>query len=295
MSMCVRKTRRTPVRLARPAHRWPVEVGGAWRDRAGSERDLGEEVIARPDQRLQVARTPAIAAVHEAVPLRVGHPKAVALPRMRDPGRLDLEGADDMPARRERLDVEGCGAEARFRMQGVDPIGQPGRAHDTDAARVRRTPAEEMAQRHEVDEMVGMEVADQDGVEGTRIQQAGQPRQRPLAEIEQDRSPVVPDEVGGTSRAWSVGEGGAGADHVQPKCRAIRLRNHAPKRSGPGGGSAAQVTRFPEDATAGRLPWACVREPAWRLPARGLASAWASGGVAASGGAASWPRHSSLA
>ena len=124
----------------------------------------------------------------------------------------------------------------------------------------------------------GMEVADHDGVEGARIQQAGQPGQRTLPEIEQDRGLVVPDEVGGARRAWSVGEGGAGADDVQPKCRAIRLAEPCPKPSALGRGVSAQVTRCPEDATAGACPGRVFGSRRGR-PARRLASASASGGA----------------
>ena len=64
--------------------------------------------------------------------------------------------------------------------------------------------AEVMAEGDQVDEVVGMEVADDDGVEISRIELARESRKRSLAEVEQDRRRAAPDQVCGPGRAESI-------------------------------------------------------------------------------------------
>ena len=62
-------------------------------------------------------------------------------------------------------------------------------------------PQEVVAERDEIDEVIGMEVADDDRPEGARLERSGQVRERPLAEIEHDRVVAGPDEIGGADGA----------------------------------------------------------------------------------------------
>ena len=73
-----------------------------------------------------------------------------------------------------------------------------------------------MPQRDEVDEMVGMEMADDDGVEQARVEQPGEPRERALAEIEQETRFPGAEQVGRPGRAEPVRVGGTCPDDVEP-------------------------------------------------------------------------------
>ena len=69
------------------------------------------------------------------------------------------------------------GAEAGFGVQGVHPLAQPSRPQHPNASTRSGPPAQIVAQRHEVDEMVGVQVADQDRIEARGIEEAGQTRE----------------------------------------------------------------------------------------------------------------------
>jgi hypothetical protein len=79
-----------------------------------------------------------------------------------------------------------------------------------------------MAKRDEVDEVVGMEVADQDRVQRARLDRADQAREGALAEVEQDRGRPAANEVGGARGAGSIGPGGAGAEDVELEAGRLR-------------------------------------------------------------------------
>ena len=72
-------------------------------------------------------------------------------------------------------DVQRRGTEAGFGVQAVEAVLEAGRTEDADAP-ARPPPAEVVAEGDEVDEMVGVEVADDHRLERRRIDQAGQPR-----------------------------------------------------------------------------------------------------------------------
>ena len=133
----------------------------------------------------------------------MGHPRDV------DPKRSDVERPLG-----QWLDVERDSAETRVDVKGVEPVGQPGRTGDPDPRRPSLI-AKVMAQRHEVDEVIGVEVADDDRIDGRRIDQPGQPRERALAEVEQKARAIGSQKIGGASGPRSIGIRRTGPDHAQ--------------------------------------------------------------------------------
>ena len=69
-----------------------------------------------------------------------------------------------------------------------------------------------MTQRHEVDEVVRMKVADHDRVQPARFDDGGEAGERALTEVEKDRHAVPTDEVGRSGRAEPIGVGRAGPE-----------------------------------------------------------------------------------
>jgi hypothetical protein len=57
-----------------------------------------------------------------------------------------------------------------------------------------------MPQRDEIDEVIRVEMTDEDGIEGARLDLGRQPWKGTLPEVEQDGGPVVADQVRGASR-----------------------------------------------------------------------------------------------
>ena len=84
----------------------------------------------------------------------------------------DVEGRRRTPARREARRSAARGPAGR---EDASPVAAGG------------SPTEVVAERHEVDEVVGMEMAHDDGIELARLDRAGQVRERTLAEVEDDR------------------------------------------------------------------------------------------------------------
>jgi hypothetical protein len=68
-----------------------------------------------------------------------------------------------------------------------------------------------VAERDQVDEVVGVQVADDDRLERAGLQAPGDPGEAALSEVEADRRPIVLDHVRARRRAGSIGVGGAGA------------------------------------------------------------------------------------
>jgi hypothetical protein len=133
---------------------------------------------------------------------------------MRDACHLDGERGDRDGSLCQRLDVESRGREAGFIVEPVEPSRESLRADDADATR-RVLPAEIVAKSHQIDEMVGVEVADDDCVEATRVDRRRKPCERSLAQIEQDAGIAEPDQVGRARRTWSVGIRRPGTDHIE--------------------------------------------------------------------------------
>src|SRR6185436_13588165 len=108
---------------------------------------------------------------------------------MGDPTRLEAEVADrDGPGRGiERLDVERLCREPGPRVKRIDPFGEAGRSEGTEMATGPELVRQVVPQRHEIDEVVGVEVAHDDRVEGARLDRRGQARKRALPEVQEDR------------------------------------------------------------------------------------------------------------
>ena len=84
---------------------------------------------------------------------------------MADLPRLEPEGPHVPGPRLEVGDIERRGAEARLVVERVQPAGQTTRCNDRHVPCRVELPAQVVAQRNEVDEVVRMEVADRDQVD----------------------------------------------------------------------------------------------------------------------------------
>jgi hypothetical protein len=73
-----------------------------------------------------------------------------------------------------------------------------------------------VAQGDEVDEVIRMQMTDDDRIESPRVEDAGEPGERPLAEIEHQARTIVAQEVRGADGPGSVGIRGAGAYDIEP-------------------------------------------------------------------------------
>ncbi len=100
-------------------------------------------------------------------------------------------------------------------LQRIESVCKPRRSRDPDP---RGLPliAEVVAERYEVDEVVGMEVADDDRVEVGRIEEPSQPGERAVAEVEQKARSLVTDQIAGSGRAGPIGVGRPRADNAEP-------------------------------------------------------------------------------
>ncbi len=85
-------------------------------------------------------------------------------------GALELERPHPHRPGTTPLDIEGLGGEPGLGKQGVQPITEACRGDDARPAWRRELVAEVVAERHEVDEVIGVEVADDDGQERARLQ-----------------------------------------------------------------------------------------------------------------------------
>ena len=76
----------------------------------------------------------------------------------------------------------------------------PGRGVEREPGGRHAPPSEEVAERDEVDVVVGVEVADDDRIERERVAHRAQPAERPLPEVEDERVVARGDEVAGADR-----------------------------------------------------------------------------------------------
>ena len=100
-------------------------------------------------------------------------------------------------------------------MECVQACRQPGRTKDPDAPWWVQVPAQVVAERHKIHEVVRMQVRDEDPVQAARIKLVGQARERSLAQVQEDRAGRVADEIGGPGRSDSVRERRAGSQDDQ--------------------------------------------------------------------------------
>ncbi len=97
-------------------------------------------------------------------------------------------------------------------MQGIEPIGEPGRTDDPHPASAWRLPAQVEPERDQVDEVVRVQVADDHGIEVRGVQQPREPAERALAQVEQEGAVAAGQEVGRAGRPGAVRVRGSGAD-----------------------------------------------------------------------------------
>ena len=119
---------------------------------------------------------------------------------------------------------------------------KPAGREDPHAPRGLELVAQVVAEGHEVDEVVRVQVADDDGLEGARIDAPGDPGEASLAQVQADPAPVVLDHVGARRRAGAVRVGGAGSDDEE-------VHGSAGYRVRPG---SRTVDAFPLDGTSVR-------------------------------------------
>ena len=134
---------------------------------------------------------------------------------------LDLEGGDAQGALAEGFDVQGRSAEPGLVVERVEAVVETGRPDHPDAP-ARLLPAQVVAERHEIDEVVRVEMADDHRVEGRRIEGGRQSRERSLTEIEEHARVAESHEVRSTGRAGSIGVCGPRTDHVKVHRRSGR-------------------------------------------------------------------------
>ena len=214
---CVSRTRPAPVRAASSPTAGPSRCCASWGTGPGPEADLAEERVPRPDQRLEVRRAPAVAGVDEPRPdpVRPGHAEAEARVVVRDVAGFDREAvgaADRDGPLGQDLDVERGRGEPGFRVQRIEPIGETGRPDDPDPAPQGRLPAQVEPERDQVHEVVRMQMADDDRIEVRRVQQPRQPRERALAQVQEEGTLAVRQQIRRTGRAGAVRVRGSGAD-----------------------------------------------------------------------------------
>src|SRR3954454_20448312 len=173
------------------------------RDRARTERHLDQEAVARPDQRDEIGGTTAVTRIDETrATRRRRQSEGVAVSGVGHTQGLDTNVTDVRAGWASRtvlvcLDVERLGGESAAVMERVDAVGKSRWPDDADSPRRPELIAEVVAQRDQIDEMVRVEVAHQDGVELAWLDRGGEPRERPLAQVEQDVRRRRLDEVRG--------------------------------------------------------------------------------------------------
>src|SRR5260221_3869967 len=170
------------------SHRWTIKVGCAGRNGPSAEGHLAEQRISWLNDGLEILGAATIAAVYEPGTAAVtgGHAEREAVTGVGDRRRLERQRADRHVPVAYGLDVERGRGEPGLGVERVKAIAQAGRPEHPHPARMSWPPAQEMPERHEVDEVIGMEVAHGNGIQPAGIEQTGKPWKGALAEIEQD-------------------------------------------------------------------------------------------------------------
>jgi HKD family nuclease len=189
---------------------------GAGDDRAGPERDFAQQRVARVRKDIEVLGPTAVPRVDEpgsAGGLR-GHAEPEAGLRMRHARGPDLEAGDREGPLVERLDVERGGAKAWLAVERIKSLVETLRGDHADAP-AGLLPAQVVAQRNEIDEVVRMEMADNDRVERRRIERFRKPGERALAEVEEHARITVAEQVRSARGTGSIGVRGPRTDHIE--------------------------------------------------------------------------------
>src|SRR5882672_6964746 len=177
----------------------------AVRDRTRPEGDLAQQRIAGMDERSEVGGSAAVARIHETV-IGAGrrNPKGVALDRVRDETGLHAKVAEDERTFRQVGAVQRLGREAGLGVEGVEAAGESGRSKDSQPPGGIDAVSKVVAKGDQIDEVIGMEVADDDRVEFGRVDLADNPWKRSLAKVEEDRPRAVANEIRGSGGTGSI-------------------------------------------------------------------------------------------
>jgi hypothetical protein len=100
--------------------------------------------------------------------------------------------------------VQRLGREAGLRVEGVEPAGKSSRSKDPQPPGWLEAISKVVAKGDQIDEVIGMEVADDDCVEFSRVDLANNPWQRSLAKVEKDRRRAVANEIRGSGGTGSI-------------------------------------------------------------------------------------------
>jgi hypothetical protein len=187
------------------AHGRPVEMIDTIGDRTRPERDLAQQRVAGLDERSEVGGLTAVARIDETL---LGawrpNPECVAFGRVRDETGLHVKVAQDEWTFSQVGAVQRLGREAGLGVEGVEAARESGRSKDPQPPGWLEAVSKVMAKGDQIDEVIGMEVADDDRVESARVELADNPWKRSLAKVEEDRGRAMANEVRGPGGTGSI-------------------------------------------------------------------------------------------
>ena len=204
--------------IASSAVRWPRSGSSS---RVGSQSRLDEQQVRLARELDHRVARPGVAGVHEAGPVgrldghRPGRDVVAATPE------ADRERADDQRGVRVVL-VDGIRGVEEMRPlrdrlgQGVDPAAAARWQVDRQANRRLLAPREDVPKAGQIEEMVGMHVADDDPGQIAGVHEPLEPADDALSGVEQDRRPIPVDEEA-RRRRRGVRDRRAAAEHGQPE------------------------------------------------------------------------------
>src|SRR5204862_7782448 len=103
---------------------------------------------------------------------------------------LDINTADFGGAGRKRTDAESTGAEPRLPVEVIETALEVGRATDHHSTWRLTLEQQVVTEPDEVDEVVGVEVADQHGVEIGRVRRGSKPRKGTVSQVQKEAGPT---------------------------------------------------------------------------------------------------------
>ena len=170
------------------------------------------------DERQQVIRSTAVAAVDETGSVAVVdamNAERVAVLGMED--RLGLQDEwPDLPGAGDELRPREVTQEVGLPAEGVVAPAQLVGDVQADASRLVELVLQVMAQRDEIDVVIGVHVADDHGSDGRRFAISEQRTQGTLAQVQHQRLSAELDEVGRGRSTRALGPRGRGAEDREP-------------------------------------------------------------------------------
>ena len=143
---------------------------------------------------------------------------------MGDARSADLEVADPVRPHPDGLRVQRPGGERGIVVQRVEAGGERARPEDAHATWRHEVVPQVVTEGDEIDEVVGVEVADHDRRDVLRLRLAEDALERPVPEVEQDARRSLADEVRGARGALTIRIGGTGPEHRQDHACAVIAR-----------------------------------------------------------------------